>query len=159
MKENFEKNNNPFYPFGTIGRLGFFITNTLVVIFYHVLLYFSCPTLIKNIGEPLLTNNYSQFAILLNNAPMHEIFIFAILVLVLMALKFIVAKKRIMDIAGNADNIVRNSYLIAFGIALLSFMGSFVVPATYWVNTFLMVTSVIITLYLIFQKGANQVNK
>ena len=106
-----------------------------------------------------MTNNYSQFAILLNNAPKHEIFIFAILVLVLMALKFIVAKKRIMDIAGNADNIVRNSYLIAFGIALLSFMGSFVVPATYWVNTFLMVTSVIITLYLIFQKGANQVNK
>ena len=156
MKENFAKNNNPFIPFGTIGRLGFFITNTLVVVISHVLLCFLCPTLIKNIGEPLLTNNYSAFAILFNNAPKHEIFLFVLIILAWMALKLIVSKKRIMDIAANNNNIIRNSYLIAAGIALLTFMSFFVVPVTYWVNTLLIVTSLLITVYLIFQKGTNQ---
>ncbi len=156
MKENFEKNNNPFLPLGTIGRLGYFITNTLIVVISSILLYFLCPTGIATMYEPLLVNNYSQFSIMANNASKPETAIFVIIVLGIMALKFIVAKKRIMDIASNTPNIIRNSYLIAGGIALLPFMANFVVPVASGVNKFLLVTSIIISIYLIVTKGANQ---
>ena len=157
MKENFEKNNNPFCLFGTIGRLGYFITNTLILIVSSLLLFFLCPTGLATMNEPLLVNNYSQFIIMVNNAPKLELAIFVIIVLGIMALKFIVSKKRILDISGSsAPNIIRNCYLIAGGIALLPFMANFVVPVASGVNKFLMITSVIISLYLIFKKGANQ---
>ena len=61
-----------------------------------------------------------------------------------------------MDIASNTPNIIRNSYLIAGGIALLPFMANFVVPVASGVNKFLLVTSIIISIYLIVTKGANQ---
>lgn len=154
MKENFERNNNPFCPFGTIGRLGYFITNTLILAISAILLYFLTPTGVRLSGEPLLTKNYSQLAIMINNAPKTEIAIFIIIVLAIMFFKFIIAKKRIMDIAPNTPHIIRNSYLIAFGIALLPFMANFVVPAVCWENTFLLFTSVVITLYMFFKKGA-----
>lgn len=153
MKENFERNNNPFYPFGTIGRLGYFITNTLILAISAILLYFLTPTGVRLSGEPLLTKNYSQLAIMINNAPKTEIAIFIIIVLAIMFFKFIIAKKRIMDIAPNTPHIIRNSYLIAFGIALLPFMANFVVPVVCWENTFLLFTSVVITLYMFFKKG------
>lgn len=153
MKENFEKNNNPFCPFGTIGRLAYFITNTLILIISSALLYFFTPTGVRLSNEQLLVKDYSQLSIMLNNAPKKEIAIFILIVLAIMFFKFIIAKKRIMDIAPNNPNIIRNSYLIASGIALLPFMANFVVPVVCWENTLLFFTSVVITLYMFFKKG------
>ena len=76
-----------------------------------------------------------------------------------MFFKFIIAKKRILDIAPDTPNIIRNSYLIALGVALLPFMANFVVPVVGWVNDFLGITSILITLYFICKKGSKTAEK
>lgn len=159
MKENFERNNNPFCPFGTIGRLGYFITNTLMLFISTVFLFFFAHSGVELSKELLLTQNYSMLEIMINNAPKKEIAIFVFVVLCIMFLKFIIAKKRILDIAPDSPNIIRNSYLIAFGVALLPFMANFVVQVAGWVNNFLCITSILITLYFICKKGSKPAEK
>ena len=159
MKENFERNNNPFCPFGTIGRLGYFITNTLILVISTAFLFFFARTGAELSKELLLTQNYSMLEIMLNNAPKRETAVFVIVVLGIMFFKFIIAKKRILDIAPDSPNIIRNSYLIAFGVALLPFMANFVVQVAGWVNNFLCITSILITLYFICKKGSKPAEK
>lgn len=154
MKENFNRNNNPFVLFGTMGRLGFFVSNTLMTIITAAILYFLCPSGVIMMNEPLLVNNYTQCFLIFNNSPKLEILVFVLVLLSIISFKFIFVKKRMLDIEQKNVNGIRNSYIVAVLAACIPIMANCVVPVASKMNTALLVVSLLITLCLIIKKGA-----
>ncbi len=154
MKDNYNRNNNPFVLWGTMGRLAFFVSNSLLVILSTVILVFSCKSALSFMDEPLLTQNYSQLYLIFNNSPKLETFIFILVLLCLIAFRFIFVKKRMLDIEQKNINGLRNSYIVATLSACIPVMANCVVPVTSKMNTVLFVVSLLITFCLIVKKGA-----
>lgn len=158
MKETFKRNNNPFVITGTMGRLGFFISNTLLFLISTILWAFLCPTGIMTANEPLLAKNYPQLILMWKNAAKPEFVIFLLILLAVAALTFVIVKKRVLDMDCKNPNALRNSYIVAAGTALIPVMGNCVVNVSSLMNAVLFYVSIIITLCLIFVKGYGSKN-
>lgn len=154
MKENFNRNNNPFVLFGTMGRLGFFVSNSVLYVLTSILFYFGCPSGIEMQKEPLLTRDYTQMFLMLNNAPKLEIVVFISLLVAMIVFKFVLVKKRMLDIEQKNVNALRNSYVFAFLVASIPFWANCIVPVASKMNTFLFFISICITIFLFSKKGA-----
>ena len=154
MKENFNRNNNPIVLCGTMGRLGFFVSNSVLYILTSVLLYFGCPSGVEMQKEPLLTRDYTQIFLMFNNAPKLEVVIFTAVLLALIVFKFIFVKKRMLDIEQKNVNAMRNSYVFAFLVACIPVLANCIVPVASKMNTFLFFISIFITVFLFSKKGA-----
>lgn len=155
MKENFNKNNNPFILFGTMGRLAFFISNSVLFILTTAIWFFFCKSLHSILQEAVFFREYSRIYLLFNNSPKLEILIYCAALFALIVFKFILVKKRVLDIEQKNDHAIRNSYLVALLTAAIPLMINVVLPVLSKMNTVLILVSIFITLCLSLKKGAS----
>lgn len=156
MKENFKISNNPFNPFGTIGRLGYFLTKIILNALTVVLIFFTCKTGIITYGMQEISMERSPLQIFLYAGAKDEALTYTLIVLATAVLSFIVNKKRLMHIAGDRPYSIRNSYLLAFAIACLTLMVNLFLASGSILNAILATVLLVISIFLVFKKGAPQ---
>lgn len=156
MKETYTRNLNPFDWKGKVGRWAFFITNT----FYYILMVLSivllCPITLKNYSEPMLIQSKSPIEIMTAYSPNREIAFYLLIIIAHTILSFILYKKRLLDISGNKENSLKNSFLLAGAICCLTLQLNLFVQTDSIISTILYISFMVIYLFLLFKKGTKE---
>ena len=152
--ESYKKNNNPVNIKGAMGRLCFLGYNIAFTILSAIILWNACPTFIAKTANHNISQNKALLELLLEFAPVSEIWSYIICTLILMLIGFVLNKKRFLDILGETQNALRLALIYSSILFLLALQSNFFTQQGSIQAGILSVGTIVIYLFMYLKKGA-----